>query len=137
MAELPHRCNGHDFEQAQGVGAGQGSLACCSPSGGKESDTTEQLNNNDIHLNASIQASAALRSLFDLPGGLTVDDFRYHPRPDKARSSALLVIFCCCFSVTKSCQTLHNTMTAARQPCLSFIISWSLLKFMSMPWLES
>ena len=43
----------------------------------------------------------------------------------------MLVIFCCCFSVTKSCQTLHNTMTAARQPCLSFIISWSLLKFMS------
>ena len=32
------------FEQAPGVGDGQGSLACCSPWGGKESDTTEQLN---------------------------------------------------------------------------------------------
>ena len=113
------------------------SLVGCSPWGHKESDTTEQLNNNDTHLNASIQASAALRSLSDLPGGLPVDDFHYHPRPDKARSSAMLVIFCCCFSVTKSCQTLHNTMTAARQPCLSFMISWSLLKFVSMPWLES
>ena len=41
MAELPHRCNGHDFEQAQGVGGGQGSLACCSPWGCKESDMTE------------------------------------------------------------------------------------------------
>ena len=26
-----HRLNGHEFEQAPGVGDGQGSLACCSP----------------------------------------------------------------------------------------------------------
>ena len=36
--------NGHKFEQAPGVGDGQGSLACCSPWGHKESDTAEQLN---------------------------------------------------------------------------------------------
>ena len=41
-----HRLDGDEFEQALGVGDGQGSLACCSPWGGKESDTTEQLNNN-------------------------------------------------------------------------------------------
>ena len=35
----------HEFEQALGDGVGQGSLACCSPWGLKESDTTEQLNN--------------------------------------------------------------------------------------------
>ena len=39
-----HRLNGHEFEQAPGVGDGQGGLACCSPWGRKESDTTEQLN---------------------------------------------------------------------------------------------
>ena len=33
--------NGHEFEQTPGVGDGQGSLACCSPRGHKESDTTE------------------------------------------------------------------------------------------------
>ena len=33
-----------EFEQAPGVGDGQGSLACCSPWGHKESDTTEKLN---------------------------------------------------------------------------------------------
>ena len=33
-------------EQVPGDGEGQGSLACSSPWGGKESDTTEQLNNN-------------------------------------------------------------------------------------------
>ena len=37
---------GHEFEQAQGDGEGQGSLACCSPWCQKESDMTEQLNNN-------------------------------------------------------------------------------------------
>ena len=35
---------GHEFEQALGVGDGQGSLACYSPWGRKESDTTEGLN---------------------------------------------------------------------------------------------
>ena len=39
-----HGLNGHEFEQALGGGDGQGTLACCSPWGHKESDTTEQLN---------------------------------------------------------------------------------------------
>ena len=32
--------NGHEFEQAPGDSEGQGSLACCSPWGHKELDTT-------------------------------------------------------------------------------------------------
>ena len=36
--------DGPEFEQAPGVGDGQGSLACCSPRGRKESYMTEQLN---------------------------------------------------------------------------------------------
>ena len=40
--------NGHEFDQALGDGEGQGSLACCSPRGCKESDMTERLNNNNI-----------------------------------------------------------------------------------------
>ena len=39
-----HWVNEHESEQAAGVGDGQGSLVCCSPSGRKELDTTEQLN---------------------------------------------------------------------------------------------
>ena len=39
-----HQLNGRKFEQAPGVGDGQGSLECCSPWGRKESDTTEQRN---------------------------------------------------------------------------------------------
>ena len=45
MVGWHHRLNGHEFEQALGDGEGQGSLACCSPWGRKESDTTERLNN--------------------------------------------------------------------------------------------
>ena len=41
MVGWHHQLYGHEFEQAPGVGDGQGSLACCSC---KESDTTEQLN---------------------------------------------------------------------------------------------
>ena len=40
------RLNGH--EQTLGDGEGQGSLACCSPRGCKDQDTTEGLNNNNF-----------------------------------------------------------------------------------------
>ena len=41
MVGWHHQLDGHEFEQASGVGDGQGSLACCSPWGRKELDTTE------------------------------------------------------------------------------------------------
>ena len=44
MAGCHHWLNGPEFEQALGIGDGQGCLACCSPWGGKESDMTERLN---------------------------------------------------------------------------------------------
>ena len=44
MVGWHHQLNGHESEQALGVGDGQGSLACCSLWGRKESDATEQLN---------------------------------------------------------------------------------------------
>ena len=44
MVGWHHRLNGHEFEQALGVSEGQRSLACCSPRGHKELDTTELLN---------------------------------------------------------------------------------------------
>ena len=46
MVGRHHRLNGHEFEQALGDDEGQGRLACCSPWGRKESDTTEWLNNS-------------------------------------------------------------------------------------------
>ena len=39
-----HWLNGPEFEQTPGESEGQGSLACCSPRGHKESDTTDRLN---------------------------------------------------------------------------------------------
>ena len=48
MAGWHYWLKGHEFEQAPGDGEGQGSLACCSPWGCKELDTTEQLNNNRL-----------------------------------------------------------------------------------------
>ena len=48
MVGWHHQLNGLEFEQTLGDIEGQGSLACCSPSGLKESDTTERLNNNSI-----------------------------------------------------------------------------------------
>ena len=39
-----HQLDGHEFEQAPGIGDGQGSLVCSNPWGCKELDGTEQLN---------------------------------------------------------------------------------------------
>ena len=39
-----HWLDEHEFEQAPGVGGGQGSLASCSPWGCKNLDMTEKLN---------------------------------------------------------------------------------------------
>ena len=50
MVGWHHRLNGHEFEQAPGVGDGQGSLMCCSPWSHKESDKTEWLNNKFFKL---------------------------------------------------------------------------------------
>ena len=44
MVGWHHRLDGHEFEQALGVGDGQGRLVCCSPWGCTELDMTERLN---------------------------------------------------------------------------------------------
>ena len=48
---------GHEFEQTPGDSEGLGSLACCSPQGRKESDTTELLDNHHHHPLLSPQQS--------------------------------------------------------------------------------
>ena len=47
MVGWHHPLNGHEFERSLGYGEGQGSLACSSPWGCKESDVTVGLNNNN------------------------------------------------------------------------------------------
>ena len=44
MVTWHHQLNGPEFEQAAGVGDGQGSLACCSPWRSREQDMTERVN---------------------------------------------------------------------------------------------
>ena len=55
MVGWHHRLNGHESEQTWGDGEGQGSLACCSPWGHNESDTTERLNNNNNHRSINVK----------------------------------------------------------------------------------
>ena len=54
MVMWDHRLSGHEFEQTLGDSKGHGSLACCSPRGRKESDTTERLNSNNLAFSDSM-----------------------------------------------------------------------------------
>ena len=56
MIRQHHPLSGHEFEQTPGDSEGQGSLACCSPWGCRESDTTERLNDN-VKVNGTIHAN--------------------------------------------------------------------------------
>ena len=47
MVGRHHQLNGHEYEQAPGLGEGQGSLACYRPRDCKESNMTERLKNSD------------------------------------------------------------------------------------------
>ena len=51
MVGWHHQLDGHEFEQAPAVGDGQGSLACCSPWGQKQLDTSGWLNCTELITN--------------------------------------------------------------------------------------
>ena len=60
MVGWHRRLNGHEFEQTLGDSEGQGSLVCCSPWDHKESDMTQQLNNNKkFELTQALQAEGS------------------------------------------------------------------------------
>ena len=48
MVGWQHWLNGHEFEEALGIGDEKGGLVCCSPWGCKGLDVTEQLNWTDL-----------------------------------------------------------------------------------------
>ena len=55
MVGWHHQLFGHGFEQAQGVGDGQGSQGCCSLWGCKASDMTEQLDLTEYGLELALR----------------------------------------------------------------------------------
>ena len=58
MVRWYHQLNGHKLESTLGD-VRQGGLACCNPWGCKESDTTEQLNNNKRNFQCQIHRSVS------------------------------------------------------------------------------
>ena len=64
MVGRHHQLNGHEFEQAPGEREGQGSLTWYSPWGCKESDKTEQLDNNKDNSTKILTQITSQASLF-------------------------------------------------------------------------
>ena len=61
MAGWHHQCNGPEFGQTSGDGEGQGGLACCSPGGHKESDTTGTEQQHLLSLPSSFSCCSAAK----------------------------------------------------------------------------
>ena len=59
MVGWHHQFNGHELRQTPGDGEGQGDLACCSPWGHKELDTTGWLNKNNNRESRFMQSFAS------------------------------------------------------------------------------
>ena len=71
MVGQHYQLNRHESEQTLGDREGQGRLACCSPWGGKELDTTERLKNNSntyslFKISDSIEGICEIKKLFAL-----------------------------------------------------------------------
>ena len=60
MVGWHHWLNGHEFEQALGVGDGQGCLVCCCSWGHKESDMSERLNWTELAIISSMNLYLSL-----------------------------------------------------------------------------
>ena len=63
---------------------------------------------------------------------LVSQEFFLHKLQVKRYDGSICQPVCCCFSVIKSCPTVHNSRTIAHQDFLSFIISQSLFRFVSI-----
>ena len=63
-----HWLNGHEFQQALGVGDGQGSLECYSPRGCKKLDMTEWLNWTDTYCIHGLPRCCYVRDTGSIPG---------------------------------------------------------------------
>ena len=63
MVVWHHELNGHEFEQAPGDGEEKGSHVCCSLWDHKESDKTEQLNNNTDIENTLVLTSGEIQKM--------------------------------------------------------------------------
>ena len=64
IAGWHHRLDGHEFDQAPGVGDGQGSLDCCSPWGRKELEMSERLNWNELMVSTGLFKDHSLLQTF-------------------------------------------------------------------------
>ena len=68
MAGWHHWLDGHEFDWTQGVGDGQGGLACCDSWGRKESDRTERLIWSDLICeSASFLSHSLVCCVTDIP----------------------------------------------------------------------
>ena len=96
MVGWHHWLSGCEFEQTPGGGEGQGSLACCSPWGHTESDTTEQLSSNKLPHKSGVKQCLS----FCVWLAWQCNVFRVHPCCSKCQnfipSQGWVILQCAC-----------------------------------------
>ena len=118
MVGWHHWLNGQEFEQTLGDSKGQESLVCCNLYGHKDSDMTEQLNNNNVITVTSWFKDFCLQNLLyyiliqmKWAGGKGCNRFLINQVTGRLHTS-FWCCFCCC-SVTKPSPTLCNPIACS------------------------
>ena len=108
MVGWHHQYDGHEFEQAPGVRDGQGSLACCSPWGCKESDMTEWLSWSIILVPGSEEALNK-REQFFLGGSTKLLSLERTSSPSLSPPSSLwgISVVIGCWGLASICREIH------------------------------
>ena len=138
MVRQYHWLDGDEFEQTPGDSEGQGSWACCSPWGGRDLDTTEWLNNKTCNRESSPYFKRDVYQILEFKVYMVTVEWQ----------SYFLGGFCSCLLNINQLLRISNCIssvpplshiwlfatpwTATLQASLSFTVSQSLLKFMSV-----
>ena len=131
MVGQHHRLSGHVFEQTPGVGLGQGGLACCSPWGRKESDTTEELSWTEVNILFQFLfcTDITFQSSFRFAAKQSIEISHFSSAPIHA------LLFSCC--VRLCCSPMNCSPPGSCVHGISREEYWSVLPFPSPPKLHS
>ena len=121
MARWHHWLSGHEFEQAPWDCEGHGGLACCSPWGRKDLDTTEQMNNKNYLGHKSKEKWSQMQAQYKNINSIDIK-YRYRKYRFIPRYVCVYIYMCVCVCV---CMCVCVCVTKVLHPgCIKIYLTY-------------